>query len=179
MSLAALSVSALALAVAVSCFTRLNVGLLAVALAWVVGVYIGGMPVNSVMGGFPSQLFLTLTGVTLLFTMAQVNGSLDRLAHHAVKSCRGNRGVVPIMFFVLAAALASMGPGNIATAALVAPMAMTTAAARGDSAVSDGHHGGQRRQCRVAFALCAHRDHRQRPDGAKRAGRARSRNLLL
>jgi di/tricarboxylate transporter len=131
MSLAALSVSALALAVAVSCFTRLNVGLLAVALAWVVGVYIGGMPVNSVMGGFPSQLFLTLTGVTLLFTMAQVNGSLDRLAHHAVKSCRGNRGVVPIMFFVLAAALASMGPGNIATAALVAPMAMTTAAAAG------------------------------------------------
>ena len=131
MSLAALSVSALALAVAVSCVTRLNVGLLAVALAWIVGVYIGGMPVNSVMAGFPSQLFLTLAGVTLLFTMAQCNGSLDRLAHHAVKSCRGNRGVVPIMFFVLAAALASMGPGNIATAALVAPMAMTTAATAG------------------------------------------------
>ena len=36
--------------------------------------------------------------------------------------------MVPIMFFVLAAALASMGPGNIATAALIAPMAMTTAA---------------------------------------------------
>lgn len=131
MSLAALSVLALALAVAVSCFTRLNVGLLAVALAWIVGVYIGGMPVNGVMGGFPSQLFLTLTGVTLLFTMAQVNGSLDRLAHHAVKSCRGNPGAVPIMFFILAAALASMGPGNIATAALVAPMAMTTAASAG------------------------------------------------
>jgi di/tricarboxylate transporter len=32
------------------------------------------------------------------------------------------------MFFLLGAALASMGPGNIATAALVAPMAMTTAA---------------------------------------------------
>jgi di/tricarboxylate transporter len=131
MSLAALSVGALALAVAVSCFTRLNVGILAVALAWIVGVYVGGMPVASVMSGFPSQLFLTLAGVTLLFTMAQCNGSLDRLAHHAVRSCRGNRGAVPIMFFVLAAALASMGPGNIATAALVAPMAMSTAAAAG------------------------------------------------
>jgi di/tricarboxylate transporter len=72
-------------------------------------------------------LFLTLSGVTLLFTIAQCNGTLDRLAHHAVRSCRGNRGAVPIMFFVLAALLASMGPGNIATAALVAPMAMTTA----------------------------------------------------
>jgi di/tricarboxylate transporter len=131
MSLAALSVSALALAVAVSCVTSLNVGVLAVALAWIVGVYFGGMPVTGVMSGFPSQLFLTLAGVTLLFTMAQCNGSLDRLAHHAVRSCRGNRGAVPIMFFLLAAALASMGPGNIATAALVAPMAMSTAAAAG------------------------------------------------
>jgi di/tricarboxylate transporter len=127
MSLAVLSVAALALAVVVSCVTTLNVGVLAVALAWIIGVYVGGMPVGTVMGGFPSQLFLTLAGVTLLFTLAQCNGTLDRLAHHAVRTCQGNRGAIPIMFFVLAAALASMGPGNIATAAIVAPMAMATA----------------------------------------------------
>jgi di/tricarboxylate transporter len=130
-SLAAISVGALALAVAVSCVTELNVGLLSIALAWLIGVYVGGMPVASVMGGFPTQLFLTLAGVTLLFTIAHSNGTLDKLTHHAVRVCRGNRGVVPIMFFVLAAALASMGPGNIATAALVAPMAMSTAVRAG------------------------------------------------
>jgi Na+/H+ antiporter NhaD/arsenite permease-like protein len=127
MSLAVLSVAALALAIVVSCVTTLNVGVLAVALAWIIGVYAGGMPVVTVMSGFPSQLFLTLTGMTLLFSLAQCNGTLDRLAHHAVRVCRGNRGVIPIMFFVLAAALASMGPGNIATAAILAPMAMATA----------------------------------------------------
>jgi len=127
MSLAAWSVAALVLAIIVSCVTSLNVGVLAVALAWIVGIYIGGMPVNTVMGGFPSQLFLTLAGVTLLFTIAQCNGTLDRLAHRAVLGCRGNRGVIPVMFFCLAAGLASIGPGNIATAALVAPMAMATA----------------------------------------------------
>ena len=105
----------------------LNVGVLAIAMAWIVGVYIGGLPVNTVMGGFPSQLFLTLAGVTLLFALAQSNGTLDRLTHHAVRICRGNRGMIPIMFFVLGAALSSMGPGNIATAALLAPMAMATA----------------------------------------------------
>lgn len=131
MNLAVVAVAALALAVAVSCFTSLNVGVLAVALAWLVGVYIGGMSAGAVMGGFPSQLFLTLAGVTLLFTLAQCNGTLDKLAHRAVLSCRGNRGVVPIMFFVLAATLASMGPGNIATAALLAPMAMSTATSAG------------------------------------------------
>ena len=125
------SVSALALAVLVSCVSRLNVGVLAVALAWIVGVYMGGLPVGTVMGGFPSQLFLTLAGVTLLFAMAQANGTLPRLTDHAVRVCRGNTGTIPIMFFVLGAALSSMGPGNIATAALLTPIAMATAARTG------------------------------------------------
>ena len=131
MNLAVVSVAALAVAVFVSCVTPLNVGVLALAMAWIVGVYIGQMPINTVIAGFPTPLFLTLVGVTLLFALAQTNGTLDKLAHHAVRLCRGNRGAVPVMFFVLASALASMGPGNISTAALLAPMAMTTAARAG------------------------------------------------
>ena len=126
--MAILSVCALAVAVLVSCVSRLNVGVLALALAWIVGVYIGGMPVATIMSGFPSQLFLTLTGVTLLFALAETNGTLERITHHAVRLCRGNRGTIPIMFFALGAVLSSMGPGNIATAALLAPLAMATAA---------------------------------------------------
>jgi di/tricarboxylate transporter len=131
MNLALISVSALTLAVLISCVSRLNVGILSVALAWIVGVYIGGLPVNTVMAGFPSQLFLTLAGVTLLFAMAQANGTLGQLTHHAVRLCRGNAGTIPIMFFLLGAALASMGPGNIATAALLTPIAMATATRAG------------------------------------------------
>jgi di/tricarboxylate transporter len=131
MNLAVISVCALVLAVLVSCVSRLNVGVLAIALAWIVGVYLGGMPVNTVMAGFPSQLFLTLTGVTLLFALAQTNGTLERITHHAVRLCRGNCGTIPVMFFLLGAALSSMGPGNIATAALLAPLAMATAARTG------------------------------------------------
>lgn len=133
MNLAIISVCALALAVIVSCVSRLNVGVLGVALAWIVGVYIGGMPVNTVMNGFPSQLCLTLIGVTLLFALAQSNGTLERITHRAVRICRGNCGTIPIMFFVLGALLSSMGPGNIATAALLAPLAMATATRTGIS----------------------------------------------
>ena len=43
MSLALISVCALALAVIVSCVSSVNVGVLAVALAWLVGVYIGAI----------------------------------------------------------------------------------------------------------------------------------------
>jgi di/tricarboxylate transporter len=127
MNLAYVSLGALVVAILVSCFTELNVGVLAIALAWIVGVYVAGMPLNDVIAGFPVSLFLTLAGVTLLFAQAQQNRTLDRIAHRAVRVCRGNAGLIPIMFFVLGCALASMGPGNISTAALLGPMAMAVA----------------------------------------------------
>ena len=127
MNLAYLSLGALLLTIVVSCFTEINVGVLAIALAWIVGVVVGGMKVDQLTAGFPVSLFLTLTGVALFFTQAQVNGTLDRIAHHAVRLCRGNAGLIPVMFFVVAAGLATIGPGNIATAALLAPIAMSVA----------------------------------------------------
>ena len=127
MSLGAVTLGALALAIVLSCTSRLNVGLLAIALAWVIGVYVGDLPLREVTAGFPVDLFLTLAGVTLLFAQAYVNGTLDIVAHNAMRLCRGRVGLVPIMYFALGAVLASAGPGNIATTGLLAPMAMATA----------------------------------------------------
>jgi len=124
MSIAWISLVALLAAVTLSMFTKVNVGVVSLALAWIVGVYLGGLPLNTVIGAFPIQLFLTLTGVTLLFGMAHVNGTLERLAARAVGLCYGNAGIIPLMFFVVALVLSTIGPGNIATAALLAPMAM-------------------------------------------------------
>ncbi len=131
MNLPVISLAALLVAILVSCVSRINVGLLSIAFAWIIAAYLGKMGIDEVAAGFPTQLFLTLVGVTLLFTQAQVNGTLDRVAHHAVRSCKGNVGLIPVMFFFLALALASMGPGNIATAAIVGPMAMAVAGRAG------------------------------------------------
>lgn len=127
MNPAELSLAALFIAIVASCFTRLNIGVMSIVLAWIVGVYLGGMKVEQVAAGFPVTLFLTLAGVTLLFSQAHANGTLDRVAHHAVHVCRGNVGFIPVMFFLLGLGLASMGPGNIASIALIAPLAMATA----------------------------------------------------
>jgi Na+/H+ antiporter NhaD/arsenite permease-like protein len=124
MSVAWISLLALAIAVTLSIVTKVNVGVVSLAFAWIVGVYIGGLPLNTVIGTFPVQLFLTLAGVTLLFGMASVNGTLERLAERGVHVCRGNAGLIPVMFFFVAAGLSTIGPGNISTAALMAPMAM-------------------------------------------------------
>jgi di/tricarboxylate transporter len=124
MSLAWISLAALAVAITLSMFTQVNVGVVSLALAWLVGVYLGGIPLNTVIGTFPVQLFLTLAGVTLLFGMATANGTLGRVASRAVHICRGNAGLIPVMFFTIAVVLSSIGPGNISTTAILAPMAM-------------------------------------------------------
>ena len=79
------------------------------------------------MAGFPTDLFLTLVGVTLLFTLARGNGTLDRVVRTALRGCRGNAGLIPIVFFGLSVGIASIGAGNIAAAALIAPLAMAVA----------------------------------------------------
>src|SRR5262245_1574735 len=102
----------------------MNVGLIAIALAWIVGVYGAGLTADTVVRGFPTPLFLTLAGVTLLFAAAETNGTLDRLAHQAVRVARGNARVLPILFFLIAFLIAAVGPGSIASVALVVPLAM-------------------------------------------------------
>jgi Na+/H+ antiporter NhaD/arsenite permease-like protein len=121
---AALSLVALLVALAVSMTSRINVGWLAIAFAWAIGVYLAGIRADAVIAGFPVSLFLTLTGVTLLFSIAEVNGTLEGLAHRAIRAAGGNARVIPVFIFVAACALCSVGPGAISTTALLAPLAM-------------------------------------------------------
>jgi di/tricarboxylate transporter len=131
MSLAWISVGALVLAVAVSCTTAVNVGLLALALALIVGVFIGGDSTSTVLAGFPQDLFMTLVGVTLLFSIAECNGTLQRFTGRAIRLCRGHAGVLPIMFFMLGFFVATIGAGATPAAALLAPPAMAVAGRAG------------------------------------------------
>jgi di/tricarboxylate transporter len=121
---ALLSLLALLAAIALSCFTPINVGFLSIALAFLIGHFAAGMKLSEVMAGFPVSMFLTLTGVMLLFAQSSVNGTLDQVAKRSVRLARGNRGMVPVLFFVLAVVLGASGPGGIAAAALLAPVAM-------------------------------------------------------
>jgi di/tricarboxylate transporter len=131
MSLAWMSVGALVLAVAVSCTTAVNVGLLALALALIVGVFVGGESTSTVLAGFPQDLFMTLVGVTLLFSIAECNGTLQRFTGRAIRLCRGHAGVLPIMFFMLGFFISTIGAGATPTAALLAPPAMAVAGRAG------------------------------------------------
>lgn len=124
MSPAVLSLIAIGVVIVASFGTRLNVGVLAVALAWPIAVYAAGWKADAMMAAFPSSLFLTLLGVTLLFGVAQSNGTMAALTQRSLALTAGRSSFLPLLFFVLACGISTMGPGAIATLALLAPLAM-------------------------------------------------------
>ncbi|MBL8162731.1 MAG: C4-dicarboxylate ABC transporter [Anaerolineae bacterium] len=127
MSIELISLLALVAAVVISGFARLNVGILSIALAWLIGHYLAGMSLNSIQAGFPLNLATILFGITFLFSQAHINGTLDKITQIAITAVSGRRALLPIVFFGMAVVLASIGPGNIGAVALLAPLAMTTA----------------------------------------------------
>ncbi|HLA91535.1 MAG TPA: SLC13 family permease [Gemmatimonadaceae bacterium] len=131
MSPAVLSLVALLLVLLTSLTSRINVGVLAVALAWPIGLYAAQWKADVLMATFPATLFLTLLGVTLLFAVAQANGTLAALAHRAVRLAGGHVALLPPLFFLLACAVSTVGPGAIAASALIAPLAMAIGGSAG------------------------------------------------
>lgn len=131
--IAALSLAGLVAAVVLSCFSPVHVGALSIALAFLIGHFGAGLKAAEIAAAFPASLFLTLLGVMFLFAQASVNGTLDSIAVRSVRLARGNRGVIPIVFFLLAVVLGAIGPGGIAASALLGPVAMAVAAETGIS----------------------------------------------
>ncbi len=118
--------AALLLVVVAGCFTRVNLGVLALGSACLIGVLFG-LSLTDITVLFPIRLFLRLAAITSLFALGTVNGTLPRLAWVGVRFARFNRKLVPLLFFVLAVALATGGAGNFATTAMLAPVAMRVA----------------------------------------------------
>ncbi len=133
MPLELIALLAIVLAIIIGFWTNINVGIVGLVFALVLGHYIGGLPVNTIIGYWPLRLFFTTVGVTLLFSIAKLNGTLDKLSRTLIYQSHGNRMLIPIIFYVLSLVLASIGPGNISTSALLLPIGLLIASQTGIS----------------------------------------------
>jgi Na+/H+ antiporter NhaD/arsenite permease-like protein len=122
-----ISLIALAVAVVIGIVRNVNVGPLSMAIALVIGYYIGGVKIRDIIAGYPVNVFLMLAGITYLFAIANINGTLVKLTNFAVRGVRGNVAMLPIVLFILAFALSSLGPGAITICALMAAPCMLLA----------------------------------------------------
>ena len=84
MTMQMLSVLVLVLVFGLATVLPLNMGALALAATFFVGVLGMGLSTKEIFAGFPGDLFVTLVGVTYLFAVAQKNGTVDWIVERAV-----------------------------------------------------------------------------------------------
>jgi len=123
-----MSLVALVIVVVVSAIKEdFNPGIIAIALAILVGGFWAKMNGAAVMRLFPVDLFMILAGVTFMFAMANVNGTTEKFTAYMVRMVGGNTALIPLLVFVLVMFITTIGPGNIASVALLAPVMMALA----------------------------------------------------
>ncbi|MGE4353302.1 MAG: SLC13 family permease, partial [Oscillospiraceae bacterium] len=109
---------------------KVNVGILSIGLALVVGKLIG-MSDKEIYGGWGTKLFMILLGTTFLFGILQANGTLDLLARKIVAAAGRQARMIPWALFVMGAVIAAVGPGVVPSFAMVAMFAVPLAKAMG------------------------------------------------
>ncbi|MFZ5968167.1 MAG: SLC13 family permease [Bacillota bacterium] len=145
MNMGLISLLVLVLAIFIGFKRGVNTGLVSIAFSFILGFFVmtdiskdpavpklvamsaAAAKGKALVAGFNTSLFFILVGMTFLFSIAKVNGTLELLARKSAHLAKGNRKLIPILFFVFSTVLAAIGPGNIAVCALVLPIAMAVA----------------------------------------------------
>jgi len=140
------SIIALVVIFAIATILPINMGALAFVAAFIVGTLSVGLTTDEILGGFPSELVLTLIGVTYLFAIAQNNGTVDLLVRGAVHLVGGHVAAIPWIMFFVTAVLTAIGALSPAAVAIIAPIALGFAARHGINPLLMGMmviHGAQ------------------------------------
>ena len=126
MDLSILSLIFLVASIAIGFIMKRNIGFIAIAMAVILG-YIGGVEDSVIISGFNSSLFMILLGVSYLFTIAKNTRTLEMVARKTIALAGKNINLIPVVLFVIGAIVAMVGPGTIASLALMTMLATSLA----------------------------------------------------
>jgi di/tricarboxylate transporter len=102
----------------------INMGVLGIVAAFVVGTAMG-VSEDDLFLGFPGDLFIILVGVTYLFGIASGNGTVNWLVHASVRAVGGRVAAIPWVMFLITAVLTASGAVVPGAVAIVVPIALS------------------------------------------------------
>ena len=119
-----LVVAAIVIAVVLGYRTKINIGLFAIAFAYLIGCFGMGLKPAEVIGMWPLKIFFVIFSVCLFYSFAIVNGTLEKLAEHLIYGCRRLPHLLPYAVFVASSLIAGMGAGFYTVLAFMAPITL-------------------------------------------------------
>lgn len=131
MSAQLISIVGLVAIFGVATLRSVNMGAVAFLATFVLGTFVFGYSADELFAGFPGDLFAVLVGVTLLFAIAQRNGTVDWLVHTAVSAVGGRIALIPWVMFLVSSMLTMVGAVVPGAVAIMAPIGLRFAMAYG------------------------------------------------
>ncbi len=125
-NLALISIIGLFIAILLGFLRNVNVGIISIAIAYLIAI-IFKLPVGDVIKGFSSSLFITMLGVTYLFSIVNANNTLPIVAKIIVKRVGTKTWLLPIVLWVIGFILSFIGPGAIPGLAIMPMIAIPIA----------------------------------------------------
>lgn len=119
-----ISIVVLVLVFAAATVLPINMGVLALTAALLLGLA-SGLTGEEIVGAFPSDILILIVGITLLFGIAHVNGTMDLFIQASLGLVGDRRWAVPWLIFVVAGILMSFG--FVLAVSVIAPAAMSMA----------------------------------------------------
>ena len=122
------------IAIVVSIFVgwkfKLNTGIIAMAFAFVIGIFVMGMKANAIISYWPTTIVFYLLSIALFFNYATENGTMSVLGQKLLHAMGGNAKLVPFAIALVSAIVGGLGAGA-STPAIVGPFAFVMAATAG------------------------------------------------
>lgn len=133
-----LVVAAIVVAVALGYKTKINIGLFAIAFAYLIGCFGMGLSPSEVIGMWPVKIFFIIFSVCLFYSFATVNGTLEKLSEHLIYRCRSVPQLLPFAVFFTATVISAMGAGYYTVLAFMAPITLMLCQRTGMSLIVGG-----------------------------------------
>lgn len=109
----------LVITIVIGFIKKINMGVLALGFSFILG-YLGKISASSIIKGFNSSLFLMLVGVSILFGIAQHNGTLNLIVKKLIRLSGKRAWLIPILMYFVIYFIAFLGAGTITGFALAA-----------------------------------------------------------
>ncbi|MBK1787589.1 SLC13 family permease [Prauserella cavernicola] len=124
MSIHVIGVVALVLVFVVGTLRPVSIGALSLVATFLIGTLVAHETVDELLAGFPADLFVLLVGVTYLFGLAAVNGTIEWIIDRAVRLFGDRPALVPWLIFVFSAVPTTAGALGPAGVAMLAPLCL-------------------------------------------------------
>lgn len=115
---------ALAVSIAIGRVRKINIGLVAIPFAYIIGAFFMHMKPSDVIDLWPTHIFFVILAISLFFGFAMANGTLAEIANGLLYRFRAAPVMLPVMILLVSVLISALGAGYYAVMVLMVPIAL-------------------------------------------------------